>query len=78
MPGASRVAAVVTTIAGPLVLARVEPVVLVAILVGVVVTVVLVLRFLFVVLVFARLLVILFLIGRFRRGRLARRRAQEG
>lgn len=45
MPGASRVAAVVTTIAGPLVLARVEPVVLVAILVGVVVTVVLVLIF---------------------------------
>ena len=75
-------AAVVTAIAGPLV----EPVVHVAVLVGVVVMERPLLRFLFVVLIFARLLVILFLIGRFRlrrpgrtrRGRLARRRAQEG
>lgn len=55
-------AAVVTAIAGPLV----EPVVHVAVLVGVVVMEGPLLRFLFVVLIFARLLVILFLIGRFR------------
>lgn len=66
MPGAGPVATVVTAIVGPLVLARVEPVVHVAVLVGVVVMEGFLLRFLFVVLVFARLLVILFLIGRFR------------